>query len=116
MSAPIWRRRSKAGCDERPARRARVGPLKRAELRVAGELVVPGDKSISHRALICSALAEGTSRVPDILPSADVRSTAAVLRTLGVEVPTLSASLEIVGRGRRSLRSPSADLDCGNSG
>jgi 3-phosphoshikimate 1-carboxyvinyltransferase len=78
--------------------------------------VVPGDKSISHRALICGALAEGTSRVRHILPSADVHSTAGVLRALGVDLPALSPSIEIVGRGRRSLRPPAADLDCGNSG
>ena len=93
-----------------------MAPLTRAGLKVAGDLVVPGDKSISHRALICAALAEGTSRVRDILPSADVRSTAAVLRTLGVAVPDLSPAMEIVGGGRRSLQAPTGDLDCGNSG
>jgi 3-phosphoshikimate 1-carboxyvinyltransferase len=93
-----------------------VATLTHAALRVSGELVVPGDKSISHRALICSALAEGTSRVRGILPSADVHSTAGVLRALGVEVPDLAASIEIEGRGRRSLRAPVSDLDCGNSG
>jgi 3-phosphoshikimate 1-carboxyvinyltransferase len=93
-----------------------MAPLTRASLRVAGELVVPGDKSISHRALICSALAEGTSRVRGILPSADVRSTAGVLRALGVAVPELGETMEIAGAGRRSLRAPSTDLDCGNSG
>lgn len=87
-----------------------------AGLRVAGELRIPGDKSISHRALICSALAEGTSRVRGILPSADVHSTAGVLRTLGVEVPALAPAIEITGAGRRSLRAPRSDLDCGNSG
>ena len=92
-------------------------PLTRGgALHVAGELQVPGDKSISHRALICGALAEGRSRIRGILPSADVQSTAGVLRTLGVDVPELSAAMEIVGAGRRSLREPSSDLDCGNSG
>jgi 3-phosphoshikimate 1-carboxyvinyltransferase len=94
-----------------------VAPLTAgAELRVAGELVVPGDKSISHRALICSALAEGTSRVRGILESADVQSTAGVLRALGVDVPALGPEIEIASPGRRALRAPSADLDCGNSG
>ncbi|HEY2065211.1 MAG TPA: hypothetical protein VGG84_04580, partial [Gemmatimonadaceae bacterium] len=55
--------------------------------RIEGSLRVPGDKSISHRALICGALAGGTSRVRGILASADVKSTAAVLRSLGVPVP-----------------------------
>ena len=53
-------------------------------MRVHGELRVPGDKSISHRALILGALADGSSAVTGILRSADVRSTAAVLRALGV--------------------------------
>ena len=87
-----------------------------ARLRVAGELTVPGDKSISHRSLICSALAEGTSRVRAILESADVHSTAGVLRALGVEMPALGEDVTISGVGLRGLRDPSADLDCGNSG
>lgn len=93
-----------------------MAPLTRDGLRVAGELVVPGDKSISHRALICGALAGGTSRVRGILASADVQSTAGVLRALGADIPPLWPTLEIVGAGRRSLRAPSSDLDCGNSG
>jgi 3-phosphoshikimate 1-carboxyvinyltransferase len=93
-----------------------MAPLTRDGLRVAGELTVPGDKSISHRALICSALAEGTSRVRGILTSADVDSTAGVLRALGVDVPALGPSLEIKGKGAHGLRAPTTDLDCGNSG
>jgi 3-phosphoshikimate 1-carboxyvinyltransferase len=95
-----------------------MAPLTRdwGGLHVAGELSVPGDKSISHRALICSALAPGISRVRGILASADVQSTAGVLRALGVRVPQLDASMEIGGVGPRALRAPAADLDCGNSG
>ena len=86
------------------------------QLHVAGELVVPGDKSISHRSLICSALAEGTSRVRAILQSQDVHSTAGVLRALGVDIPALGEDVTITGVGLRGLRDPSTDLDCGNSG
>lgn len=93
-----------------------MAPLTRERLHVAGELTVPGDKSISHRALICAALAEGTSDVRGILPSADVQSTAGVLRALGVSIPPLAPMMQVTGAGRRSLREPSADLDCGNSG
>ncbi len=93
-----------------------MAPLTASRFRVAGELRVPGDKSISHRALIFAALAEGASRVRGILPSADVHSTAGVLRALGVSIPALSASMEISGVGTRGLRETSADLDCGNSG
>jgi len=85
-------------------------------LHVAGELLVPGDKSISHRSLICSALAEGTSRVRSILRSADVHSTAGVLRALGVDIPALGDDITITGVGLRGLRDATSDLDCGNSG
>jgi 3-phosphoshikimate 1-carboxyvinyltransferase len=80
------------------------------------EIRVPGDKSLSHRALIFSALATGRSRVRDILQSADVHSTAGVLRALGVPVPPLAADIAIDARGARAMRAASVDLDCGNSG
>ena len=80
------------------------------------EVRVPGDKSLSHRALIFSALATGRSRVRDILQSADVHSTAGVLRALGVPVPPLAADIVIDAGGARAMRAPSLDLDCGNSG
>ena len=87
-----------------------------AALTVAGEVRVPGDKSISHRALMLGALASGESRVRGILRSADVESTAGVLRALGADIPVLGGDLTISGRGLRGLRQPSAPLDCGNSG
>jgi 3-phosphoshikimate 1-carboxyvinyltransferase len=93
-----------------------VAPLTDTRFRVAGTLRVPGDKSISHRSLIFSALAGGTSRVQNILLSADVQSTAGVLRALGVQIPELGTSLEIPGVGPAGLASPQQDLDCGNSG
>ncbi|HEY2898425.1 MAG TPA: 3-phosphoshikimate 1-carboxyvinyltransferase, partial [Gemmatimonadaceae bacterium] len=80
------------------------------------EIRVPGDKSLSHRALIFSALATGRSRVRDILQSADVHSTAAVLRALGVPVPPLADDIAIDARGARAMQAPIVDLDCGNSG
>jgi len=85
-------------------------------MKVGGTIRVPGDKSISHRALMLAALADGASRIRDILPSADVHSTARVLGALGVPVPPLSTDVTIAGRGARSLTAPAADLDCGNSG
>jgi 3-phosphoshikimate 1-carboxyvinyltransferase len=93
-----------------------MAPLKRTAFHVAGELRVPGDKSISHRALMAATLAEGRSSIRAILPSADVHSTAEVLRGLGAAIPRLDASIEIEGVGLRGLREPSGDLDCGNSG
>jgi 3-phosphoshikimate 1-carboxyvinyltransferase len=77
---------------------------------------VPGDKSISHRALICAALAGGRSRIRHILPSADVHSTAGVLRALGVGIPELAPDVRVDGRGLGGLVAPAVDLDCGNSG
>jgi 3-phosphoshikimate 1-carboxyvinyltransferase len=85
-------------------------------VKVHGTVRVPGDKSISHRALMFSALAQGTSRVRGILRSADVESTAGVLRALGAEVPPLGDAIAVRGRGLRGLRAPASDLDCGNSG
>ena len=87
-----------------------------ASLRVAGRVRVPGDKSISHRSLILGALGDGPSRVRGILRSADVRSTAGVLRALGVPIPELSGDFVVPGVGPRGLRQPGDDLDCGNSG
>jgi len=77
---------------------------------------VPGDKSISHRALICAALASGRSRIRNILQSADVRSTGGVLRALGAQVPQLGDDVRVDGRGLAGLAAPEEPLDCGNSG
>ena len=85
-------------------------------MKVAGALRVPGDKSISHRALMLSALADGRSRITGILRSADVQSTAGVLGALGVSIPELADDIVVTGVGLRGLRRPFADLDCGNSG
>jgi 3-phosphoshikimate 1-carboxyvinyltransferase len=63
-----------------------------------------------------AALAEGRSTITGILDSADVRSTAAVLRALGVEIPPISGRLAVDGRGARAFRAPAVDLDCANSG
>jgi 3-phosphoshikimate 1-carboxyvinyltransferase len=87
-----------------------------APLTVAGTVRVPGDKSISHRSLILACLADGESRVAGILDSQDVRSTAVALRSLGGDVPEISAEMRVRGSGLRGLRSPKRALDCGNSG
>jgi len=93
-----------------------MAAMSTSALHVAGELLVPGDKSISHRSLICSALSDGTSRVRSILRSADVHSTAGVLRALGADIPALGDDITITGVGLRGLRDATSDLDCGNSG
>ncbi len=85
-------------------------------MKVSGEVRPPGDKSISHRALLLGALADGPSRIRGILDSADVRSTADALRALGVDVPDLKPDVRLRGVGLRGLRRPAVALDCGNSG
>ena len=85
-------------------------------MKVSGAIRVPGDKSISHRALILSSLADGESRVRGILESEDVHSTAGVLRSLGAKVPELSSDFRFNGAGIRGLAQPRTALDCGNSG
>ncbi len=82
-----------------------------------GRVRVPGDKSISHRALLLGALADGPSRIAGFLPCGDSLTTLACLRALGVEVETHDATtLTIHGRGLRGLRAPSVPLDCARSG
>ena len=85
-------------------------------MKVHGRIAVPGDKSISHRALILSALADGPSRIHGILASADVQSTAGVLRAMGVGISVLGAETLVHGVGLHGLREPTVDLECGNSG
>ncbi|HST61171.1 MAG TPA: 3-phosphoshikimate 1-carboxyvinyltransferase [Longimicrobium sp.] len=88
-------------------------------LHVSGDVAVPGDKSLTHRALMFSAIATGESRLRGLLPGADCRSTAAVLRALGCDVPDLpadGAEIVVAGRGIGSWTAPAAWLDCGNSG
>jgi len=85
-------------------------------VKVHGSVRMPGDKSISHRALILSSLAAGESLIRGILESEDVASTARVLRALGVDIPPFGEVVRIVGVGLRGLRPPRTSLDCGNSG
>lgn len=75
----------------------------------------PGDKSLSHRALILSPLARGTSRLRGLLEAADVRATAEAMRALGAEIE-VDAGGGVEVSGPVDLRKPEATLDCGNSG
>jgi 3-phosphoshikimate 1-carboxyvinyltransferase len=84
--------------------------------RVRGRVRVPGDKSISHRYALISALAGGTSRLANYAPGADCLSTLACLRGLGVDVTHDTTSVTIIGRGLGRLCSPDGPLDAGNSG
>ena len=86
--------------------------------RLRGEIRVPGDKSISHRALILNAIAEGEATVTNLGPGADIASTRRCLRALGVTIDELAdnGSARVVGAGLRGLREPADVLDAGNAG
>src|SRR5258706_13890704 len=77
---------------------------------------VPGDKSISHRAAMIAALAEGTSSIRNFSTSADCAATVSCLRALEVKIDRAGDSLLITGSGLDGLREPAMPLDCGNSG
>src|SRR5262249_38296546 len=93
----------------------------RAAARLRGTIALPGDKSISHRALLLAGIAAGESRIEGASDGADVRSTAGVLRALGVTVEQVGdeggrVGYRVASDGIDGLRQPAADLDCGNSG
>ena len=109
-----------------PIRRPLVNPtvaghdvhyvVKPAPLK-GGSVVVPGDKSISHRALMLGAIAEGTSLVSGFLPGEDCKATLAALRSMGVSITEIDrTTLSIAGAGMHGLHEPAGTLDMGNSG
>lgn len=84
---------------------------------LSGSVRVPGDKSVSHRAVMLGAIAEGTTRVRGFLEGEDTRATARVFAQLGVRIEAPSAGERIVhGVGLHGLRRSGAALDCGNAG
>ena len=99
----------------------------RPAARLRGELRLPGDKSISHRALLFAAIASGETQIIGAGDGHDVRSTAGVIRALGAEVERLPATADdapgtarwrVHSPGREGLRAAAGggSLDCGNSG
>jgi len=85
-------------------------------MRVRGSLSVPGDKSLTHRLLLLAGLTAGRSCLRGALTSLDARSTAGVLRGLGIAISPLRPDRDVVIEGRRRFRRPDRTLDCGNSG
>lgn len=84
---------------------------------LSGTIRVPGDKSMSHRAVMFSSLANGTSKITGLLEGEDVMATLAAFRAMGVEAQGPdNGDLTITGVGMRGLSEPQADLDMGNSG
>jgi 3-phosphoshikimate 1-carboxyvinyltransferase len=92
--------------------RMRIHPAR----RLRGRLRLPGDKSISHRAAILAALAQGRARIENFSTGEDCARTLACLSQLGVQIEREETTLFIEGVGLQGLRAPSAPLDCGNSG
>ena len=86
------------------------GPLR-------GEILVPGDKSVSHRAIMLASLAQGTSRISGFLEGEDTRATARAFAQMGVRIEAPADNERIVhGVGLHGLRAPVGAIDCGNAG
>jgi len=91
----------------------RSNPVRRG---LNGTVRVPGDKSISHRAVILASLADGKSRIRGFLKAADTMGTLSVCRQLGVEITETDDLITVQGVGLRGLKAPAKALDLGNSG
>ncbi len=84
---------------------------------LAGELRVPGDKSVSHRAIMLASLADGRSRISGFLEGEDTLATAAAFRAMGVAIDASANGDQVVeGVGLHGLRAPAGAVDCGNAG
>lgn len=81
-----------------------------------GELTIPGDKSISHRAIMFGALADGTTEITDFLQGADCLSTISCFQAMGVDIDNRTDRVLIHGSGLHGLQAPTQMLDVGNSG
>ena len=81
-----------------------------------GEITIPGDKSISHRSIILSSLAEGTSKIHGLLEGEDCLATIEVFRNMGIKIINKEGVYSIEGNGLRGLDAPQKPLDFGNSG
>jgi len=84
--------------------------------KISGTVQVPGDKSISHRAVMFGALAEGTTTIEGFLPGADCLSTISCFRQMGIEIEQEGDRVTVTGKGWYGLQEPSRTLDVGNSG
>src|SRR5688500_7722850 len=83
---------------------------------IHGTISVPGDKSISHRAVIIGSIAEGKTRVEQFATGEDCRSSISCLRQLGVQIEQQGTSIVVHGVGKTGFTKPVKPLDCGNSG
>ena len=81
-----------------------------------GELTLPGDKSISHRAIIFASIANGKSIIRNLLVSGDTNATIEAFRSMGIEIEINNQEVVIYGKGLKGLSKPKESIDCGNSG
>ncbi|MFA3783111.1 3-phosphoshikimate 1-carboxyvinyltransferase [Melioribacteraceae bacterium 4301-Me] len=84
--------------------------------RVNGELKLPGDKSISHRAVMIACMADGVSVIKNLSSSEDVNSTIKCFEQLGCNFEKNRSTLKVYGKGFKGFNRPTQTLDCGNSG
>lgn len=89
--------------------------IKKAK-KLSGSLAIPGDKSISHRAVMFGSLAEGTTKITNFLEGADCLSTISCFRKMGVDIERNASEILVHGKGLHGLSAPSEILDVGNSG
>ena len=91
--------------------------INKALKALRGEVIIPGDKSVSHRSVMFSALGDNPVHITNFLPSADCLSTVGVMRALGAKVDMISdTELIVKGNGLHGLQEPATILDAGNSG
>jgi len=83
---------------------------------IRGDMTLPGDKSISHRAVMFAAIARGESQIHNFSGGGDNRSTIRAFQTLGVEITQTGTDVLVKGRGWEGLHAPGETIDCGNSG
>ncbi len=88
----------------------------RRSAAIKTEITVPGDKSISHRAVMLAAMSNGTCVIRGFLPSEDCMCSVGAMRALGVEIENPEPTTLIVHGKRGQFEAPTADIDCGNSG
>ena len=81
-----------------------------------GELTIPGDKSISHRAVMFGSLAKGTTKITHFLEGADCLSTISCFRKMGIDIENNSGEILVHGKGHHGLSAPVDILDVGNRG
>ncbi|GBE02234.1 3-phosphoshikimate 1-carboxyvinyltransferase 1 [bacterium BMS3Bbin06] len=95
--------------DDRNIELRKSGPLK-------GEIIPPPDKSISHRSMIFASVADGVSRIRNLLRAADTISTMNAMRALGIDIDDKGEEIMVAGKGLYGLKEPEDVIDCGNSG